>query len=239
MTNLAPDNAVIASAANRALGIPVGTVRSRTFLHRAPGRAVERLVFADRTMVLKWRTGRVSDREALLYRELTSEVKLLLRLPDFLGATCIEGTHFLFLECVEGTPLDWTGRHHVRHGFEHLGRLHGQTAAFITDAPHRLASQEAHPELWYERPVGSDEDPLVLDPGDLHGENFLLRPNGTVCLVDLENMAVRPRLRALRQLREDPSLPTGEMADIALTAYWAAAGWRGDYGAFRCRFTDT
>ena len=45
-----------------------------------------------------------------------------------------------------------------------------------------------------------------------------------MCLLDFENMAVRPRGQALRQLREDACVPQGPLGELALSAYWAAAG---------------
>jgi aminoglycoside phosphotransferase (APT) family kinase protein len=68
------------------------------------------------------------------------------------------------------------------------------------------------------------EEPLVLDPGDLHADNFLLLDGGAVCLLDFENMAVRPRGQALRQLRDDTSMPQGRLGELALSAYGAATG---------------
>ena len=203
-------------------------------LHAAPGRGVERVVLSGRTVALKWRHDRATDREALLYQTLTPAVTQALGCPRPLGAVTIGSTHLLFLEWVEGTRMNWRDPHHVHLAFTHLGRLHRTTAALIAQTPRGLASGEAYAELFPE-PYPPGQEPLVLDPGDLHADNFLLTTDDNVHLLDFENMAVRPRAVALRQLRDDPSLPRGSLADLALSAYWRAAGWRDDGTRFRAR----
>ena len=232
---LRPDNLRLAQAARDALRMDhLPAVEGRTELHAAPGRAVERLTLDGRTVVAKWRSDRATDREALCYRALTACVLDLLGAARLLGATSIGGVCFLFLECVDGTQLDWDSPRDVTLASAYLGSLHRATADLIAQAPSHLVSREAHAELFYEGHTPGAE-PLVLDPGDLHAANFLVRADGSVCMVDFENMAVRPRIVALRQLREDASLPKGALAELALATYWRAAGWDDDLGAFTSR----
>lgn len=229
-----PDDDVLAVAARRALGVRAAPIRDRRLLHAAPGRAVEAVRIAGRALVVKWRDDRPADREALLYQGLSPGAHRLLGSAPMLGATGVAGTHLLFLAWVDGVHPDWSDPGDVHRAFAHLGRLHAGTARLIRSAPGALATDVAWRELGPE-PGDADGEPLVLDPGDLHAENFLLLPGGGVCLVDFENMAVRPRDRALRQLGRDRSMPRGRVLDLALCTYWAAAGWEGDAAAFRRR----
>ena len=222
-----PDDVTLALAAQHALGLnSLPTLADRHVLHAAQGRAAERVRINGRPVALKWRDDRPQDREALLYRGLLPRVHRALGAPELLGATSMSGTHFLFLAWVEGVPADWADPADVRLVFEHLGRVHALTGRLIADSPEALATAEAWAELLPGGPATARDvkEPLVLDPGDLHAGNFLLLEGGGVCLLDFENMAVRPRGQALRQLRVDASMPQGPLGELALSAYWAAAG---------------
>ena len=222
-----PDDATLALAARQALGLSsLPRVAGRRVLHAAPGRSVERVEINGRPVVLKWRDDRLQDREALLYRGLLPPVHRALGAAPLLGATSMSGTHFLFLAWVEGVPADWADPADVRLAFEHVGRVHALTGKLIADSPEALATAEAWAELLPGGPATACDvgEPLVLDPGDLHADNFLLLEGGGVCLLDFENMAVRSRGQALRQLRDDASMPQGWLGELALSAYWAAAG---------------
>lgn len=233
-----PDDGGLARAAGQVLRLArCPMLASRSVLHAAPGRATERVEIDGQLVAVKWRDDRRDDREALLYRGLSPAVLQALGAPRPLGAGRIGETHLLFLEWVEGVPADWGDPGHVRRAFGHLGRVHATTAARLARAEGLIATAEAWAELRPE-PAGTDArgpEPLVLDPGDLHADNFLLRPDGGVCLLDFENMRVRERARALRQLRDDGAMPQGALANAALTAYWEAAGWAGDVAAFQRR----
>lgn len=233
-----PDDADLALAAQQALGLSARPrIAARSILHAAPGRAAERVDLGGRVVAVKWRDDRPTDREALLYRGLSPTVLRALGAPVLLGATTVAGTHLLFLQWVEGVPANWQDPEHVRLAFGHLGRVHALTAGLLAGPAEALATSEAWGELLADRRAGggSGDDPLVLDPGDLHADNFLMLGDGSVCLLDFENMAVRTRARALHQLWDDGSLPQGELADLALSTYWAAAGWSGDAGTFQAR----
>jgi|GEM_PF-5884228 len=233
-----PDDATLAAAAQRALGLHAPPrLGTRRVLHAARGRAAERVEIDGRPVAVKWRDDRPQNREALLYRCLTPAVLRTLGAPDLLGATTVVGTHLLFLAWMEGAPADWENPRDVRMAFAHLGRVHAATARLIPRAPEALAFAEAWPELLPERSgtTAQPGEPFVLDPGDLHAGNFLFPADGGVCLLDFENMAVRPRDAALRPLWEDGSLPQGDLADLALSAYWTAAGWPDDAETFRAR----
>ncbi len=225
-----PDDATMASATAAALSLEaVPRPVRREVLRASAGRAVERLEFAGRAAICKWRDDRPNDREAVLYRGLRAPVLAALDGPHLLGCLSAGGVHLLFLEPLEGSHPDWDDPAHVRRTFGHLGRLHRRTARMLEARADAFADATAWAEL---RADGYPDDgvpgePWVLDPGDLHAENFLLQGGGRVRLMDFENMAVRPRRRALRQLREDRSLPQGPMAILALYAYWQAAGWPG------------
>ena len=222
-----PDDITLALAAQQALGLTsLPALADRRVLHATQGRAVERVRINGRPVALKWRDDRVQDREALLYRGLLPPVHRALGAAPLLGATCMSGTHLLFLAWVEGVPADWAKPADVRLAFEHLGRVHALTGRLIADSPEAFATAEAWAELLPRGPATARdvEDPLVLDPGDLHADNFLLLEGGGVCLLDFENMAVRPRGQALRQLRDDTSMPQGRLGELALSAYWAGTG---------------
>lgn len=233
-----PDDSAMAIAAQRALRLEaLPQIMARRVLHEAPGRAAERVEMDLVTVAVKWRDDRTQDREALLYADLAPTVLQALGAPRMLGATTMAASHLLFLEWVEGTPANWEDPEHVQLAFGHLGRVHAITARLLAGPPEGAATAAAWAELFPDPyMVGArNEEPLVLDPGDLHADNFLMLGYGGVCLLDFENMAVRSRVRALRQLRNDASMPQGELADLALSAYWAAAGWPEDIAAFRAR----
>lgn len=234
-----PDDAQLAAAAMAALGLrTLPGVDRRSVLHAAPGRCVERVELDGRAMVVKWRDDRREDREALLYRGLAPAALRALGAPALLGAVSRGATHLLFLAWVPGVPADWEQPGDVRRGFARLGLVHACSARLLASGPAALADAAARAELGAERRAPDPDDPLVLDPGDLHAGNFLLRPDGGVSLLDFENMAVRPRGLALRQLWTDPALPRGDLADLALAAYWRAAGWRDDARGFRARWRE-
>ncbi len=216
-----PSDALLAAAVRRALRLPGRAgITERDLLHATDGRAVERLVVAGRPVVVKWRDDRPQDREALLYRHLHPQVLALLGAARPLGARRLGNTHVLLLEWIEGTDADWTVARDVRLAFTHLGRVHRATAARLARGPDAIGTPEAWAEL---RPDPREAaGPLVLDPGDLHAGNFRLRPGGGVCLLDFENMRLRPAEAALRPLREDASMPQGPLADLARAAYHQA-----------------
>jgi hypothetical protein len=224
-----PDDALLILALQRTLGLRhAPRLDRRTPLHGAPGRGVERISVQGCTLVVKWRDDRPRDREALLYRSLSPQVHRALGAPPFLGALTVADTHLLFLGWVEGVRADWSNPLHVRRAWRQLGRLHARTAAWIASDPASLATPEGWAELGPTPPApAAAPDPLVLDPGDLHGDNVLLCRNGRICFLDFENMAVRPRALALRPLWHDGALPQGELQRVALSSYWTAARWPG------------
>ncbi len=217
-----PTDAVLAAAVGRMFHAPGrAAVSERHLLHAAPGRGVERLLVAGRPVVVKWRDDRPEDREALLYYGLQPAVLRLLCAPRPMGALCLEGTHLLFLEWLEGRDADWTAAADVRRAFTHLGLVHRASAARLRRGPAALAGPSAWREIQPEAAEASG--PLVLDPGDLHAANFRLRPEGSVSMLDFENMRLRAPQTALRPLREDESTPRGSLAVLARSAY--AAAW--------------
>jgi hypothetical protein len=206
---------------------------ARRLLHAAPGRAVERVEVdgwpGGRALVAKWRDDCVRDREALLYQGLAPAVLHALGAPRCLGTCRCAGLHVLLLEWVDGRAARWDRPADIRRAFAHLGRLHARTAGLVAAGAGRLASADAWAELVAagRHQAAGGTEPMVLDPGDLHGDNVLLLPGGGVCLLDFENMALRPRRAALRQLWEDSSLPQGRLAELAWATYWEAAAWPG------------
>lgn len=231
-----PDDPTLAEAARHVLGLAsLPVLGTRRVLHTTLGRAVERVEIDGRSVAVKWRDDRPKDREALLYRNLTTPALGALHAPEPLGSiTLADNTHVLFLAWVDGRSPDWASAEDVRLAFSHLGRVHAATSRLLEVSPEALAAAEAWPELMPRDSVMVAE-PLVLDPGDLHAGNFLICPDGTVCVLDFENMAVRPRDAALRPLWEDGSLPQGVLAQRALSAYWTGAEWADDLAAFQRR----
>ena len=166
----------------------------RRILHAAPGRAVERIEETGGVFVLKWRDDREDDREALLYGELAPDVLTLLGAPRLLARGRWDQTHLLFLAWVAGHHADFGRAADVALTFEHLGRVHGHTARLLARSPAAVGTAAVRAEIG--APAAPDGRDLVLDPGDLRGENVLIRPDGGVTRIDYEGMGVRPRTDA-------------------------------------------
>ena len=233
-----PTDLEVAAALCQVLDLAtVPEIAERYILHLAPGRAVERLVIGRGSIALKWRDDRVNDREALLYRGLAPCVLRVLGAPRMLGAAAVGPTHLLFLDWVRGVAADWGKSVDVVRAFGHLGHVHAVTARLLNGPRCLFSTGEAWEELLpgVTATDGADGEPLVLDTGDLRAENFILLDEGGVCLLDFENMAVRPRVAGLRQLCEHSALAKGALADLALAAYWAGARWPDEMRAFRAQ----
>jgi hypothetical protein len=238
-----PTDGDLAAVAAELLGWRGGvTLLERVVVRRRPGRCVERVCLSPRAgrgralrVAVKWRHDRPDDREALVYRGLAPAVRRLLGAPRCLGSARVGPTHLLLLAWVDGRPADWGSTGDLLRALGHLGRVHGTTARLWRRAPHRLACPELLAALRPGPSAGAPAagEPEVLDPGDLHADNVLFRPDGGVCLLDFEALAVRPRLAAVAAFLRDAGPPPALCA-WALSTYWTAAGWQDDLASFRC-----
>jgi hypothetical protein len=190
---------------------------------------------SGRRVVVKSRNDRETCRETLFYRSVLSCAGIGGKLvPAYLGSgTTAGGVHVLVLEYIAGRQVDWRNddeRGLALHALADFhARFEGRTLAEVFPAlaaPPLLGEAVPDPQATLVTTESvTTTDPLVLDPGDVRPENFVLasdpasKRGGRVILVDFEKAGVRRRSVALAtMLRNCP--PGGDpLADYAQMAH--------------------
>jgi hypothetical protein len=192
------------------------------------GRTVELVQLGTGAYVVaKCRNDRPTCRESLFYRHLLAPAGVAGTLvPGYLGSGTTEGgVHVLVLEYVPGRAADWRSAADRALAMAALAAFHarfqGTTICDVSPALCRAPlATEAAPDPGECAPPAGASDPLVLDPGDVRPENFVLVPGvrgraGRAVILDFENARVRRRSAALASMLHNCG-QGGRLADQAI-----------------------